>query len=64
MKESAIISNDFVPLRILLRRILRINHALRNPNGFFRVALNGEVDEDRVRGKIRTAPENYFSSGS
>ncbi len=58
MKESAIISNDFVPLRILL------NHALRNPNGFFRVALNEEVDEDRVRDKIKTAAENYSSSGS
>ncbi|MCL4511056.1 MAG: exonuclease domain-containing protein [Bacteroidetes bacterium] len=58
MKESAIISNDFVPLRILL------NHALRNPNGFFRVALNGKMGEDRVRDKIKTAAENYSSSGS
>ncbi|MCL5266922.1 MAG: GIY-YIG nuclease family protein [Bacteroidetes bacterium] len=58
IRESAVVSKDFVPLRILL------NYALKNPAGFFRVDTNGEIDESRLAEEIRAAGGLKRGSGS
>ena len=49
LNESRVVTDDFVPLRILL------NHALKNPNGFFKLDTNGDPHEEELANKIKTA---------
>ncbi len=58
IRDGSVISRDFVPLRILL------NYALRNPDGFFKVDTNGNIDETRLAGQIRAAAGSTRVSGS
>ncbi len=49
LEESRVISNDFVPLRIIL------NYALKNTIGFFRIDTNDDPIEEGLIKKIKTA---------
>ncbi len=49
LNEAAVVTADFVPLRILL------NYALKNAGGFFIVGMNGTSDDAELLSKIKTA---------
>ncbi|MCL4540542.1 MAG: exonuclease domain-containing protein [Bacteroidetes bacterium] len=49
LNESRVVTDDFVPLRILL------NYALKNPHGFFKLDTNGDPREEELANKIKTA---------
>jgi len=57
LNESPAITRDFVPLRILL------NYALKNPQGFFKMDMNGGTNRlsetDGLAAKIKTAAAHH-----